>query len=950
MMTIDMSESQPTTAQLDESAVAAVRRGDAERYRELVERHERRVFAVAWSRLGDAALAEEATQEAFIRAYRRLWLLGDGTKFSGWVSTIARRVAINLGLRHRRELNKRERWALENADDSSKETFIPENDPLHTPDSLRQTLAELPDAHRECLLLYYLEGKSGAEAAAVLGISESAFRVRLHRARTVVRERLEEKLEGSLTRLRPAKTLVPAIMAVVLASSTAKAAAGGTAAVGMGAKIASVLGKSFLFSWLAPLIFLATQLPGMLVASFIVRKERQNFRNPDGFRPELHRQAFNSFIWSFPLVIVLMVVVGWSTHAAFGDKGSHLVLGCFLLLVLTKAARFALFVRNPQAVNTFVYCFINLAGILALWLGWIPLRLASLPIFLGTTWFFITFKRPMRMDYSLFLRAAQGLLKDSEPTHEASITNRFDRRDLLAFARFLGAHYLICNHRWQTNGLALRLMPVKGRFLTSMTVIYMPPIPQNCSYILLGWDGTIQAHCGKTDAQDLLGLKHAGLTEPQELKRLVEESLVRAWHEFRNGNSRAAERMIGDSPESEVFLVPPARSKSMLWWRIFVGLSAVLMIPALGLHFLPLGLRTRLDGMKPICITEAQVREFLSLVSTNPNPLIETSVGGTKGWTQKGYPWDPSMALLTCILLPDTNLFTPHSAGMMHTSVFSGANPQTQERQKNVWLCSYPLSKRGLVGGWIEWPDLNVSKEVVAKELHQGTSHEIEFKFEYLLTHEAAWSWVESKRWEVMRVSQYTFNQLRWLRAVNCLDLVDRERLIAQIVSVQTLSADPPGNPPIHDWKDVRGLFFTPNSPALEDTYYSVAALEILGGLDKIDREACIQGILSRHAGQGYFTSPVSGGYNEYHINGSTRDTIAAFETLRILGGLYRLKDLDQWQFRVASYDSSKPDAKGARILSWSEIEAWVAQQRLAKILKAHKENPQAPVGSLLQP
>ena len=114
MATTEMTDSDNQTAQQDESAVAAVRGGDAERYRELVERHERRVYAVAWSRLGDAALAEEATQEAFIRAYRRLWLLGDGAKFSGWVNTIARRVAINFGLRHRRELNKRERWALEN--------------------------------------------------------------------------------------------------------------------------------------------------------------------------------------------------------------------------------------------------------------------------------------------------------------------------------------------------------------------------------------------------------------------------------------------------------------------------------------------------------------------------------------------------------------------------------------------------------------------------------------------------------------------------------------------------------------------------------------------------------------------------------------------------------------------------------------------------------------------
>src|SRR5450759_1957699 len=125
-----------SSAQQDESAVAAVRRGDTERYRELVERHERRVYAGAWSRLGNAALAEEVTQEAFIRAYRRLWLLDDGAKFSGWVNTIARRVAINFGLRHRRELNKRERWALENPQVSTGETSAAETDPLYTPETL----------------------------------------------------------------------------------------------------------------------------------------------------------------------------------------------------------------------------------------------------------------------------------------------------------------------------------------------------------------------------------------------------------------------------------------------------------------------------------------------------------------------------------------------------------------------------------------------------------------------------------------------------------------------------------------------------------------------------------------------------------------------------------------------------------------------------------------------
>ena len=96
---MEMHQEAPRFSEQDAVAVGAVRAGDPERYRELVERHHRRVYAVAWSRLGDPTLAEEVTQEAFIRAYRRLWMLGDGEKFAPWVSSIARRLAINSGLR-----------------------------------------------------------------------------------------------------------------------------------------------------------------------------------------------------------------------------------------------------------------------------------------------------------------------------------------------------------------------------------------------------------------------------------------------------------------------------------------------------------------------------------------------------------------------------------------------------------------------------------------------------------------------------------------------------------------------------------------------------------------------------------------------------------------------------------------------------------------------------------
>ncbi len=394
----------------DAQAVRAVRKGDAGRYRELVERHERRVYAVAWSRLGDATLAEEATQEAFIRAYRRLWLLGDGTKFAGWIASIARHVAINFGLRHRRELSKRERWALEQAPAHEPHPHTVETDAPCTPEMLRQTLAELPDAHRECLVLFYLEGKSGAEAAATLGISEAALRVRLHRARAALRERLEERLGDSLRKLGPAKTLVPAIMAGVLASSSAKAATvGGSLGLGVGAKLLVSAGKFLPLAALFPVLQVIGSLPGLLFASWVGRMERRNYREADGFRASLHRGYYRTFLWGFPLMMLLILVPIHLAQAAWGFQTMLWGLVSFLAILTFISARSLTINRNPFQVGMVIYSGVIIAGMLALALGWLPPMLSSLPMILATVVFIFVLghRRPTRMDYSLFLRACR---------------------------------------------------------------------------------------------------------------------------------------------------------------------------------------------------------------------------------------------------------------------------------------------------------------------------------------------------------------------------------------------------------------------------------------------------------------------------------------------------------------------------------------------------------------
>jgi RNA polymerase sigma-70 factor (ECF subfamily) len=913
-------------AQQDESAVAAVRRGDAERYRELVERHERRVFAVAWSRLGDAALAEEAAQEAFIRGYRRLWLLGDGAKFAAWITTIARHAAINLGLRHRRELNKRERWALEQPAAAGPVTG--ETTELCTPEMLRQTLAELPAAHRECLVLFYLEGRSGAEAAATLGISEVALRVRLHRARAALRERLEDKLEGSLANLRPAKTLVPAVMATVLTSSPAKLVGGG-----VGAKILYCLLPFkffFLFMW-AMMI-----LPSLLLGLVTTRLERANLRDPEGFRARMYRKSAKRMLWVLPLLLGVPLLIAYFSSYALGTKGLFLLLAAFLLPAIFFGARQFAINRTRFRVTTFLSLLIMIPGYSAIGMGWLPVSANSTIMMFYILLFVIGYgSRPMRMDYNLFRRALQKML-ETNPTEKSSTETKLslNKSQLLTFARFLGNRLLVVDYLWRGQGLILRLPALKTVSLWDAlgSFGFYSTSGRRFSYLMLEWNGTVSAQLGIRDEEALLVSEGRALPDAVDLEKQVAVAVESAWRHFCNGDSAMVERALGQVPETDIFIVPPARSKAVRLQRGVMIFFLALMLVLNGLIFFK---PAWMGGVRPVNVTEAQVR---------------TTLAGF-GQTSDGYSVSNGLNQFLCygFVFPPTNLFAPEVLHATRQEVFKAAGfdphgdlESKYERLGNAWLLG-----KAVTGGWINFDEVGVDTTQMSEALHNPKPYGLKFHFE--LSHRQCNN--EGTNYTVVQVDSLILAQLRLLQGLKCLDLVDLEIIIPHLCALQVLSGEASaGRPPLRNWRNVRGLFYTPGWPALQDTYCDLAALEILGGLDKIDLEACVTRILKLHRGKGYFTSPGFDSHGDYGIDGDARDTIAAFESLRILGALDRVKDLDKWQFRVESYRSSKPNANGLRILTWDEIEAWVCQQRLEKILREHRANPSAPYRSLLEP
>ena len=569
-----------SSAQQDESAVAAVRRGDAERYRELVERHERRVYAVAWSRLGDAALAEEVTQEVFIRAYRRLWLLGDGAKFAAWVNTIARHAAINLGLRHRRELNKRKRWALENPNVSTEENFADETDPLCTPETLRQTLAELPAAHRECLVLFYLEGKSGAEAAAALGISESALRVRLHRARAAMRERLEERLADSLEQLKPGKPLVPAVMAGILAAPSAKTVTGG------GATILSTLVKFSPFKWLLPFFAAGIgTLPGVALTALAAKAEERNFRDHEGFRAQASRAIYRRILWLVPLQVILMIAGFAALKSRLGEHQTDVILAVFVVGVF---AYFWITQRNRFQSGMLVWYAIITAGMVLVAAGLIP-RIANafflIAAFLWLMW--IIPKRPARMDNSLFFRAGLGMLEVPPPDASSDIpTARLEKSDLMRFARFLGDRWLVNDFRWRPEGLLLRQIFLKP-WRANKAGLFPFLFHRDSSNLLLTWKGEVTAHISEADARTRRVLSASKAVLRTQLEIQVAAAVKYAWREFRNSNISAAEKALGEKPDAEIFFVPPARAASTRWMQKSLALVVIMYAVMIMLGWLP---------------------------------------------------------------------------------------------------------------------------------------------------------------------------------------------------------------------------------------------------------------------------------------------------------------------------------------------------------------------------
>lgn len=181
----------------DEDAVLLDRilGGDSAAFEDLLHRHEKRVYRVAVAITGNEQDAEDATQNAFVNAYKHLSGFRRTSKFSTWLT----RIAVNEALQIRR--NRRNAESLDElvaTDDMVMPKQLQDwhDDPekLYGKQQIReiveQAIQSLPIIYREVFVLRDVQGLTTEEAAEALGIAIPALKSRILRARLMMREAL----------------------------------------------------------------------------------------------------------------------------------------------------------------------------------------------------------------------------------------------------------------------------------------------------------------------------------------------------------------------------------------------------------------------------------------------------------------------------------------------------------------------------------------------------------------------------------------------------------------------------------------------------------------------------------------------------------------------------------------------------------------------------------------
>ena len=183
-----ISAKSPADAQVAELAatVVSAQSGDVGAYERLYHQHVGRIYAICLRMTASPDRAEEATQQAFINAWRRLETFS-GDHFAAWL----KKIAVNAVLSEARSRGRRQEDAM---DDVEQAAAAESPRPVAVPDhglDLESAIKILPERARTVFVLHDIEGYRHREIAEMIGVAEGTSKAQLHRARKTLREVLQ---------------------------------------------------------------------------------------------------------------------------------------------------------------------------------------------------------------------------------------------------------------------------------------------------------------------------------------------------------------------------------------------------------------------------------------------------------------------------------------------------------------------------------------------------------------------------------------------------------------------------------------------------------------------------------------------------------------------------------------------------------------------------------------
>ncbi len=187
----------------DEEIVSRIIRGETALYEIIMRRYNQRLYRVARSILRDDTEAEDVMQDAYVRAYQHLRQFEGRARFSTWLTRIAVHEALGRLRRHSRhdsidELTPEGETMLELSARAPDPEYRAANS--ETRQMLEKAVLELPESYRAVLVMRDVEEMSTTETAESLGLTEDNVKVRLHRARAMLRRALYEQVGATSVR------------------------------------------------------------------------------------------------------------------------------------------------------------------------------------------------------------------------------------------------------------------------------------------------------------------------------------------------------------------------------------------------------------------------------------------------------------------------------------------------------------------------------------------------------------------------------------------------------------------------------------------------------------------------------------------------------------------------------------------------------------------------------